>query len=912
MDRIELDIAVLVRRVLGSMSATTPGRSTFTKERQRRPLLHRVRQASSHAQIGLFVAFVGGLAVVLWLTIARTFAPLSAPLNLGWPAIALLYFFSERFVVDLDVHEQTHSFSLSEIALVLGLIFASPLDLLFGQALGAGSALLFRPGQRPIKLLFNLTNFAVCSAVALFFFRLIVGDEGPLAISGWVAAFAAVLASDTVGAANVALVIWLSQRERPNFASLFGFGTIYMVVAPSIAVLAATILWSAPSASWLVGAMAVLTIVVLRLHAREVQRRRSLSRLHDSTRRIQQSFSLDEVAHALLDTSREMFEGEVAELQLFSENGARARVLHASEDDSGAWEDQVLDPREGVWARVAAEGRGLLLTEASRRGLSRARIEEALRNVVGRSAATPERVMSHFRALGIRGAMVAPLRVEESIVGTLLVGNRRGSISEWSNSDLTLLETLANHAGVALHNSRQADELAHQRDELQRRATHDDLTGLPNRTLFNDQLATAIASGSRGAVMVLDLDRFKEVNDTLGHHNGDQLLQEVARRLTEAHDGVPVARLGGDEFAILLPTADLDDAVAGARGALAALQAPFVVHGVTVQVEASIGIALFPADGTDTATVMRRADVAMYQAKAAHSQYTFYELQRDPYSEARLALLGELRNAIERGELSVLYQPQADPRTSHIDGVEALVRWHHPQRGELLPDEFVPLAEHSELIHSLTRLVLQTAIAQCAEWHAQGFPIRVAVNLSARSLHDAQLADDIASMLSEHGLAATALELEITETTIESDPVRSDALLARLHAMGIAVAIDDFGTGYSAFTYLQRLPIDEIKIDKTFVIGMESDVRKAQIVRSTVQLARNMGLRVVAEGVETGSAQRQLARLGCNLVQGYFVSRAVSADMIGGLLRRPPKSAVQHRSPRRTNTDHVVRIRRSA
>ena len=263
------------------------------KERQPQPLLHRVREMAPQSQITLFVALLGGAAFVLWLFIASNFAPLVTPISLGWPVIALLYFICERFVVDLDVREQTHSFSLSEIALVLGLIFASPVDLLIGQAVGAGSALLLRPGQRPIKLLFNLANFAVCSGVALVCFRLIVGGVDPLAIAGWLGAFAAVLASDVLGATNVALVIWMSRRERPNLGSLFGFGTIYTAAAPAIALLAATVLWRAPAATWVLAVLAGMTFIVLRLHGREVQRHRSLSRLHESTRRIQQSFSLD-------------------------------------------------------------------------------------------------------------------------------------------------------------------------------------------------------------------------------------------------------------------------------------------------------------------------------------------------------------------------------------------------------------------------------------------------------------------------------------------------------------------------------------------------------------------------------------------------------------------------------------------
>lgn len=301
---------------------------------------------------------------------------------------------------------------------------------------------------------------------------------------------------------------------------------------------------------------------------------------------------------------------------------------------------------------------------------------------------------------------------------------------------------------------------------------------------------------------------------------------------------------------------------------------------------------------------------AMYQAKATHSRFAIYERQRDPYSEARLALLGELRHAVEQGELYVVYQPQSDPRTGVISALEALVRWRHPQRGEVMPDEFVTLAERSETIHALTRFVLGQAIGQCAAWRAAGSSVRVAVNLSARSLHDLSLADDIARMLDQHSLDPAALQLEITETSIEPDPSGSETLIGRVHEMGIGVAIDDFGTGYSAFSYLQRLPIDEIKIDRSFVTGMDRDRRMHQIVRSTIQLGHNLDLRVVAEGVESEVVQHQLARLGCDLAQGYHISRPISADMVGGLLRRPsraPLTAARRRA-RPAPSDRLRRL----
>ncbi|HWH37503.1 MAG TPA: GGDEF domain-containing protein [Candidatus Limnocylindrales bacterium] len=836
--------------------------------------------------VALMAALVGGL----WTTAIGGFEIWPAPLLLPWPVLALLFFAAERFVIDLEVREQTHSFSLSEIALVLGLVFATPFDLLFGQAVGAGVALLLRPGQRPVKLAFNLANFALGTSAALIVYHLVLGVAEPLSPVGWLAAIAAGLACDLTTGSSVAAVIWVTQRERPRFESLFGFGTAYMLVAVSLGLLAATVLWHAPAAIWLLAVLVTMAYVAIRIHGRELVRQQSLIRLHESTRRIQQSFSFDEVSRSLLDTAREMFEGELAEMLIFPEQGDEGRLLRTSEEGVGKWTRYRLDPTEGVWARVSAEGRGLIMRPPDG-AASGAGLRRRLGRRVPADTGMPERVLAHFAARGVRSAMVAPLRVEEASVGTLLVGNRRGSVSSWSDDDLTLLETLANHASVALQNSRQADELARQRDELERSATHDGLTGLPNRVLFQARLRDALAQRSgEVAVLVMDLDRFKEVNDTLGHHNGDALLRDVAERLVAAAgESVMVSRLGGDEFAVLLTQADVNTCVATADQLLAGLRPPFLVLGVTVPVEASIGICLGPAHGEDPETLLRRAEVAMYRAKAQRSRYAIYEAQHDPYSEARLALFGELARAISERELTVAYQPQAAAGTGELVGFEALLRWHHPQRGDLPPDEFIPLAEQSELIHQLTRLVLDEAIRACAGWRAGGHDVQVSVNLSARNLSDLSLADDVLRMLAEAGLPPAALVLEITETAIESNALHSAEVLGRLKDIGVRLAIDDFGAGYSSFGYLARLPVDEIKIDRSFVLGMQDDERRLAIVRSTIQLGHNLGLRVVAEGVETEAIRRRLARLGCDLVQGYHIGRAVSLDMATARLRRPAR-----------------------
>ena len=375
--------------------------------------------------------------------------------------------------------------------------------------------------------------------------------------------------------------------------------------------------------------------------------------------------------------------------------------------------------------------------------------------------------------------------------------------------------------------------------------------------------------------MIMDLDHFKEVNDTLGHHHGDVLLQEVAERLkTTLRTADTVARLGGDEFGILLPEVmGADDALAVAEVLQSALREPFVVDGLTLEMGGSIGIACHPDHGDHVEVLIQRADIAMYSAKEGGRGFSLYEPQQDHYSPRRLSLAGELRSALESGELELHYQPKADVISGRIVGVEALVRWNHPRHGLLGPEEFVPIAEQTGLIVPLTRWVLAAAMRQCRAWQEQGYELSVAVNLSARSFLDTALAVDIPQLLKVHNIEPTLLELEVTESTIMLDPARATATLERLSELGLRLSIDDFGTGYSSLANLKRLPVDMIKIDKSFVLEMATEHSDAAIVRSTIELAHNLGLQVIAEGVEDRQIWEELARLGCDFAQGYYLSR---------------------------------------
>ncbi|WP_291379068.1 EAL domain-containing protein [Demequina sp.] len=415
---------------------------------------------------------------------------------------------------------------------------------------------------------------------------------------------------------------------------------------------------------------------------------------------------------------------------------------------------------------------------------------------------------------------------------------------------------------------------------------HDGLTSLPNRTLMGDRLDELLKAGARtGAttgLLLMDLDRFKEVNDTFGHHYGDVLLRQIGPRLqTRLRSSDTVARLGGDEFAILLPNVGSLAAATRVADALQeALESPFHVEGVELEVEASIGVVISGRHGSDASTLLQHADTAMYVAKGSDLGVVAYESDTDTHSPERLVLLGELRHAIENDELFLHYQPTLDMGSGEVTGVEALVRWEHPTRGAVYPDDFVPLAEYTGLIGPLTRFVLNSALSQARSWVDEGAPLQVAVNLSARSLLDEHLPRSVEELLEAHGVPAALLKLEITESAIMADPERASRLLRGLADLGVEISIDDFGVGYTSLGQLKNLPISELKIDKSFVMTMHEDTSDALIVHSVIDLGHNLGLTIVAEGVENAEVLEHLSAYGCDDAQGYHLCRPIPAGEI--------------------------------
>jgi diguanylate cyclase (GGDEF)-like protein len=408
----------------------------------------------------------------------------------------------------------------------------------------------------------------------------------------------------------------------------------------------------------------------------------------------------------------------------------------------------------------------------------------------------------------------------------------------------------------------------------------DDLTGLPNRRALTADVTARLREPSPppSALLVLDLDRFKEVNDSLGHEAGDRLLSRIGERLAGAlRTGDLLARLGGDEFAVHLRHADSQRALAMARSLRAVTARPLMVDGLSLELELSIGIALSPDHGADLGTLLRQADIAMYVAKTTRVGQHVYSSGDDANDVTRLRTLQDLRVALDEGQFVLHYQPKVNLHTNTVHGVEALVRWNHPTRGLLHPAEFLEVAEQGGLMRTLTNTVLTLALDQAASWHHRGLPLTVAVNLASRSLSDYRLASVVVAMLAERELPGSALMLEVTEQFLLEEPDRARAILTHLRGAGVMIAVDDFGTGYSSLAYLRDLPIDELKLDQSFVIPMLDDERASALVASSIHLGHSMGLRIVAEGVETAEVLEQLSLFGCDIVQGYFFSRPVPA-----------------------------------
>ena len=533
----------------------------------------------------------------------------------------------------------------------------------------------------------------------------------------------------------------------------------------------------------------------------------------------------------------------------------------------------------------------------SDRGAVRVVLQGSLEQAMAPYSALKYRVLALSALAGVLALLVAVLiaRGVSRPVGELAEAAQRIAMGDYSQPVRASGQDEIGRLADAFGKMQQG--IAQREAQILHQAGHDSLTGLPNRSRARLALESVFArhrgDDSCCAVLMVDLDRFKEINDTLGHGFGDLVLIEVAKRLCEAvRAGDMVARLGGDEFVVLMEDTERNQLPARAAALLQALRTPLELTSSRINLDASLGIALHPDHGQDTETLLRRADIALYEAKEQRSGIVFYESGRDESHLRQLRLLGDLRHAIARGELSLLFQPKVEIGSRRVLHAEALLRWNHAELGSVSPDEFVPLAERSGVIHELTRHVLDRALLQASRWRGQGMDIGIAVNMSAMDLMDADLPDSIVDCLARHGMPASSLIVEVTESAVMRDVNYAVRMLHRLRAIGLRLSIDDFGTGYSSLAQLKRMPVDELKIDKSFVMQMVEGSDDAVIVRSTIELGHNMGLKVIAEGVENQTSLSLLQKLGCDMAQGYFLSRPLPGEALPQWARAYGKGVV--------------------
>jgi diguanylate cyclase (GGDEF)-like protein len=807
--------------------------------------------------ISALIAILLGLAAILGPPFIGH-QPYLSDVRLPWWAIALGFAATDIFELNVQARRETQTISLSEIPLVLGLHFAAPMAMLAGRVIGSAAALICYRRSPPLKIVFNLSLVLSESCLALTIFRVLAPDSPSAGPATWLAAYAAAFATDVMGALVISIVV-AARDGGVHFRSLFhGAGSLKVpAMAVTLGLVCVVSIDGTRQSAWLLLGFGILMLLAFRTYASLAEQHLNLERLYRFSQAVSSAVELDDVMNSVLGEAKELLRSDRATAAFIGPDGELVARVRLDAAGRLTRSEEPATP-EDAW-------------------VLRHVIEEAKPLLMPRHTRNPE-ARRWLAQYDMRDAVIVPLNGPSGIVGALVVADRLGDVRTFEDDDALLLETVSNHASVALRNGELIGQLRHD-------ALHDALTGLPNRPHLQRRLAAALTAVSEGtspgaAVLILDLDEFKQVNETFGHQQGDRLLMEVALRLegVVGATGI-VARLGGDEFAVLLPgTVDETRALHLARRLLRTLEQPIVLDDMTVEVAASVGVAIAPAHATDTASLLKRADMAMSDAKTSTRRIRMYDPELDADKSHNLTLVSELRNAVQQGDLHVHVQPQSRLVPDGVTGVEALVRWEHPELGWIGPEEFIPIAERSGLIGRLTTQVLDTSLAAVATWRAAGHDLGIAVNLSAHSLQDADLVADVARLLVRHGVPADSLTLEVTEGSVMADPDRAVAVLHDLRELGVRLSVDDFGTGYSSLSYLQRLPVQEVKIDRSFVTALNSKAENVAIVRAIIDLGRNLGLEVVAEGVEDEETWDALATLGCDLVQGWYLAQAMPID----------------------------------
>ena len=771
--------------------------------------------------------------------------------GLAWFAfVAAGFVLAEMLVVHVCIGRSTHTLSFTEIPLVVGLVFLPPELLVLARLTGSVPTFAFRR-RTPVKVAFNLTWGVLETAVAVLVWYAVAAGARAHEPRAWLAVALVVVTTSLLGIALVSAAIVLHGGGGPRVREAISLGAVMDLVNASLAVVVLIVLDAGPHTVWLAAVLVAALGAGYRSYDRLRRRAQALDRLNRFTEQVSSEHDVDSVVAAVLARVGEALEADSVAL-LVAEGSPLGR-RHWVQRDGRLTRPRTVEDDVLVGLAPALE-RPVRVPRVRRRRQADVRLLE----------------QAHVQDL-----VAAPLTTGGTRLGILVAADHAGDLQTFSPDDLRELQALANHAGVALEGARRADLLRREVAERGHQALHDELTGLPNRRGFHEFLAPV----PQAAVLMLDLDHFKEINDSLGHHAGDRLLSMTAQRIRETlHGSEVVARLGGDEFAILLPGADEPRALARARELREALTRPFPLEGVSIAVDASVGVAV----GTRTVgpgTLLRRADIAMYAAKAAGGGVLPYREGLERPSPQRLTMLADLRDAVAARALDVVFQPKVAVPGGTVCGVEALVRWHHRRLGHVRPEDFVAVAEHGGLIHDITRIVLARALDETARWRVAGRDLGVSVNVSPRCLLAPGFTADVAAALVSRGLPPGQLTLEITETSLMTEP---DAAIGRLHELrdlGVRLSIDDLGTGYSSLAYLQRLPVDEVKIDRSF-LQEAGDASTATVIEAIVDLGHRLGRVVVAEGVENEPTWQRLRRLDCDVAQGYWVSPPLPAHEV--------------------------------
>lgn len=833
---------------------------------------------SARVAVPLLTALLLGMSVLAWVVVPLPVhgVALLSP-QLDWWLLAPGFAVVEVVVLHVHTRMESQSVSLSEVPLVLALFLAPPWAMLVAAVVGPGLVFAVHRRQAPAKLAFNLAVRVCAVTVTLSVFH-VLGRLPPAAGATadrtwlWIAAVLATMVASAVETLLVMAVIALHDASVTR-GQVYGSLTTVPGVAAVVAcggLVAVEVLHADPRTGLLLLVIGGGMLLGYRAHATLNDRRVSLERLHALSVAVTGAGQGEEILHSVLEGALESLRADVAEIVLAAPadaagGGRRASVGAAprftrtalTREDSTV-HSRPLDLRgEGeVWLAVLESGQPLLLPRSTRVPAER----------------------DQLAGLGYREAILVPLCEDGGVVGAMAVGQTAGVRVRYDEQDLQLLQQVADQARLALRTGRLMERLEYE-------STHDSLTGLANPGTFRRELEAVLAAHTRGGsgltVILIDIDSIPEVNASLGLHSGDLLLCETAQRLVEAAPPAAlVARFSGNGFAVLLPGVTVPG-VAAAVGSelMERVTMPATVDQVEVRVRACAGAALAPRHARDVGRLLRGAAAALDLSRTAGGGLRLYDhSDLAPSGQTQLAFAADMRRALLAGEITVYVQPQAVAATGHVIGAEALVRWNHPTLGLLSPIKFVPAAERHGLMADLTAVVLDRAAAAAAQWQAQGLDLTVAVNLSPRGLGEDDVTHALQAALASYGLPPHLVTLEITEDGMIGDPERATALLVRLRELGVGISVDDFGTGYASLSYLRRLPATEVKIDRSFVSRMITDPDDAVIVRSIVDLARNLGLHVVAEGVEDRATWDRLADLGCDAIQGYYLSRPMPVE----------------------------------